>query len=167
MLSRTVRLLVCGLLALCILTGGVLLAQDPIDLARVKELYDKSKQGHKLTPEEQKYLDRALEELKKGTLKKQDPAQPGPGKGDEPRKEQPSTGLKPLTEMTADDKYKGEDGGLYGGGKNEPPMAHQQLADEALKKITPLDAQGKPSPTGKIVFISLGMSNTAGEFKMF
>src|SRR5215831_11065029 len=45
--------------------------------------------------------------------------------------EQKSTGLKPLTEMSADDKYKGEDGGLYGGGKNEPPKTHQ-LAAEVL-----------------------------------
>jgi hypothetical protein len=82
-------------------------------------------------------------------------------------KEQPSTGLKPLTEMSADDKYKGEDGGLYGGGRNEPPKVHQLAAEKALKKITPLDAQGKPSPRGKIVFISLGMSNAAGEFRMF
>src|SRR5262249_60110349 len=32
-----------------------------------------------------------------------------------------SVGLKPLTEMTAADRYKGEDGGLYGGGRNQPP----------------------------------------------
>ena len=32
------------------------------------------------------------------------------------------------TEMTAQDKYKGEDGGLYGGGKNEPPEAHRAAA---------------------------------------
>ena len=86
---------------------------------------------------------------------------------DEKREEQPSTGLKPLTEMTADDRYKGEDGGLYGGGMNEPPEAHRLAALEACKKVTPLDAQGKPSKDGKIVFISLGMSNTAGEFAMF
>jgi hypothetical protein len=92
---------------------------------------------------------------------------PRPGKADEKREEQKSTGLKPLTEMTAEDRYKGEDGGLYGGGMNEPPKAHQMAAQEALKKITPLDAQGKPAKDGKIVFISLGMSNTAGEFAMF
>jgi hypothetical protein len=85
----------------------------------------------------------------------------------EKREEQRSTGLKPLTEMSATDKYKGEDGGLYGGGRNEPPKIHQRAAQEALKKITPLDAQGKPAKDGKIVFISLGMSNTAGEFAMF
>jgi hypothetical protein len=88
-------------------------------------------------------------------------------KTDEKREEQKSTGLKPLTEMTAEDKYKGEDGGLYGGGMNEPPKAHQRAANEALTKITPLDAEGKPSKDGKIVFISLGMSNTYGEFRMF
>jgi hypothetical protein len=87
---------------------------------------------------------------------------------DEPKpKEQPSTGLKPLTEMSADDRYKGEDGGLYGGGRNEAPAAHQAAAQTALKKITPLDEQGKTAKDGKIVFISLGMSNTAGEFAGF
>jgi hypothetical protein len=94
-------------------------------------------------------------------------AVPRPGKADEKPVEQKSTGLKPLSEMTAEDRYKGEDGGLYGGGMNEPPKAHQLAAREALKKITPLDEQGKPSRDGKIVFISLGMSNTAGEFAMF
>jgi hypothetical protein len=87
---------------------------------------------------------------------------------DDPKpKEQPSTGLKPLTEMTADDRYKGEDGGLYGSGRNDPPAAHQAAAQAAVKKITPLDEQGKPAKDGKIVFISLGMSNTAGEFAGF
>jgi hypothetical protein len=89
------------------------------------------------------------------------------GRADETRKELPATGLKPLTEMTAEDRYKGEDGGLYGGGRNEPPEVHRRAARAALKKITPLDAQGKPSKEGKIVFISLGMSNTYGEFRMF
>src|SRR5262249_56897380 len=65
------------------------------------------------------------------------------------------------------DGYKAEGGGLKAGGKKAPPETHQRAAGEALKKITPLDAQGKPSPDGKIVFISLGMSNTAGEFAMF
>jgi hypothetical protein len=91
----------------------------------------------------------------------------GPPKPDEKREEQKSTGLKPLTEMTAGDRYKGEDGGLYGGGMNEPPKEHQAAALEAAKAVTPLDARGKPSKDGKIVFISLGMSNAAGEFALF
>jgi hypothetical protein len=120
-----------------------------------------------LTPDEQKYLDRAIRELKKANEKK--PAQPAPlpGKTDEKREEQKSTGLIPLSEMTALDRYKGEDGGLYGGGKNEPPKTHQLAAQEALQRITPLDGHGKPAKDGKIVFISLGMSNTSGEFRLF
>lgn len=81
--------------------------------------------------------------------------------------EKSSVGLKPLTEMTADDKYKGEDGGLYGGGKNEPPEAHRAAALAEAQRITPLDEDGKPSKNGKIVLLSVGMSNTAGEFLVF
>jgi hypothetical protein len=83
------------------------------------------------------------------------------------REERSSVGLKPLTEMTAEDKYKGEDGGLYGEGRNEPPEALRAAAKIELKRITPLDSHGKPAKEGKIVLISVGMSNTNGEFRMF
>jgi hypothetical protein len=83
------------------------------------------------------------------------------------RRERSSVGLKPLTEMTAEDRYKGEDGGLYGGGKNEPPAAHQAVARAEASRIVPLDAHGKPAKEGKIVLLSIGMSNTYGEFRMF
>jgi hypothetical protein len=143
----------CALAVLGVALAGAAQGEGPIDLDRVKELYKKSKRGDRLTPEEQKYLDRALRELKNPK---------GPD-----RKEQPSTGLIPLNEMSAEDRYKGEDGGLYGGGKNGPPEAHRLAAREALKKIEPLDARGRPSKDGKVVFVSLGMSNTAGVFRMF
>ena len=70
-----------------------------------------------------------------------------------------SVGFKPLTEMMAQDKYQGEDGGLYGGGENEPPKAHQAAARKETSKVVPLDAEGKPSNEGKIVVISISMSN--------
>ena len=57
-----------------------------------------------------------------------------------------STGLTPLPDMAASDEYKGEDGGLYGGGRNTPPEALQQAAMAAAKSIQPLDADGNPSP---------------------
>jgi len=155
------------MLVLGVFLTGVSMGDDPIDRTRVKELYEKSKAGQKLTEEEQKYLDRALRELRKPNDNKPGPGQPLPGNPAEKRAEQKSTGLKPLTEMSAEDRYKGEDGGLYGGGRNEPPKDYQVAAQQALKKITPLDARGQPSADGKIVFISLGMSNTAGEFAGF
>jgi hypothetical protein len=78
-----------------------------------------------------------------------------------------SVGYKPLTEMSADDKYKGEDGGLYGAGKNEPPAEHQAAAKKETTKIVPLDADGKPAKDGKIVLISMSMSNATQEFSYF
>jgi len=78
-----------------------------------------------------------------------------------------SVGLRPLNEMTSEDRYKGEDGGLYGGGRNEPPPAHAAAAARVSSKIAPLDADGKPSAQGKIGLISISMSNATMEFSLF
>ncbi|HBE03361.1 MAG: hypothetical protein A2096_07000 [Spirochaetes bacterium GWF1_41_5] len=75
--------------------------------------------------------------------------------------------MTPLTEMTKDDKYKGEDGGLYGQGQNEPPADHLQAAIAESKKIIPLDENGKPQNSGKVCLVSIGMSNTTQEFNAF
>jgi hypothetical protein len=79
----------------------------------------------------------------------------------------PTVGLKPLNEMTADDKYKGEDGGLYGAGKNEPSGAHLAAAKKATAQIEPLDADGKPAKDGTIGLVSISMSNATQEYSMF
>jgi hypothetical protein len=81
--------------------------------------------------------------------------------------ERSSVGLTPLTEMTAADRYKGEDGGLYGGGRNEPPDAHRTAALAASARVVPLDEDGNPAKDGKVVLLSLGMSNTAGVWVTF
>lgn len=76
-------------------------------------------------------------------------------------------GLVPLDDMTATDRYQGQDGGLYGAGQNLPPKAHLQAAQQELARILPLDAAGRPAPDGKIVLLSMGMSNTTMEFSRF
>jgi hypothetical protein len=78
-----------------------------------------------------------------------------------------SIGLKPLSEMTAGDKYKGEDGGLYGGGRNQPPEAHLKIARAETAKIAPRDADGLPAKDGAIGLISISMSNATQEFSLF
>jgi hypothetical protein len=78
-----------------------------------------------------------------------------------------SVGLKPLTEMTAQDRYKAEDGGLYGAGRNEPPEAHQVAARKETAQIVPRDREGQPAPDGKIVLVSISMSNATQEFSVF
>lgn len=59
-------------------------------------------------------------------------------------------------------------GGLYPGGRNERPPMHAAAGLALAQQVTPLDRQGLPDPrAGKIVFISIGMSNTSMEFGAF
>jgi hypothetical protein len=77
-----------------------------------------------------------------------------------------STGLIPLPDLGTG-MYKGEQGGLYPGGGNTPPASHLKAGLALAKTIVPLDADGHPSSDGKIVMISIGMSNTTMKFQMF
>lgn len=78
-----------------------------------------------------------------------------------------SVGLKPLTEMTADDRYKGEDGGLYGEGSNEPSAAYVKIARNEAARIEPVDVGGMPATDGAIGLVSISMSNATQEFSRF
>lgn len=68
--------------------------------------------------------------------------------------------FKPLTELGTG-KYKEFEGGLYPGGKNERPSDHEAAGKKLAAQVQPLDAEGKPSPGGKIVLLSIGMSNAS------
>ncbi len=74
--------------------------------------------------------------------------------------------LKPLTELI-EGEYKGFRGGLYPDGRNERPAAHEKAGLDLAKKVQPLDEDGKSANDGKIVLLSVGMSNTTQEFSMF
>jgi Cu/Ag efflux protein CusF len=74
--------------------------------------------------------------------------------------------LKPLTEL-GNDEYQGHKGGLYPDGKNERPVEHEKAGVALAKQVRPLDADGKPSDNGKIVLLSVGMSNTSQESQGF
>lgn len=71
----------------------------------------------------------------------------------------------PLTDLAG--SYKGRDGGLYGGGQNEPPEPLASLAAEASAAIQPLDRRGRPSPSGAIGLLSIGQSTTSMYFSSF
>ncbi|MEX2026909.1 MAG: hypothetical protein WEH44_06400 [Pirellulaceae bacterium] len=165
--AHLIRILAVGLVA----TAIVVLAQEPlkptgeerIDRAKALRLLQKVNRGEKLTDEEEKYLNKAKAARRAGAGK----ARPAAGNQGRALFNKDTTGLKPLTEMTADDKYEGQDGGLYGKGRNEPPEAHRKAAESELAKIEPLDAAGKPAKDGKIVFLSISMSNATQEFSTF
>jgi acetyl esterase/lipase len=77
-----------------------------------------------------------------------------------------SVGLTPITDLKKG-RYKGTEGGLYPGGVNNPPQAYLARGKAAAAKVRPLNAAGKPSSSGKIVLLSIGMSNAAYEFNTF
>jgi hypothetical protein len=127
---------------------------EPIDWQRASELRRREQQRQTLTEEEQAYLERAKEIRRQQTRQNVPPA---------PRE---TTGLVPVTE-TGEDLYKGQTGGLYGHGQNVPPEAHLLAAQQQAGLIQPLDPNGTPTADGRIVLISLGMSNTTQEFSVF
>src|SRR5262249_7538233 len=77
--------------------------------------------------------------LKQLRLGGKEVAKARPGGNDPRRKSAEKLGFKPLNEMTAQDRYNGEDGGLYGGGQNEPPATHQAAAKKETAQIVPRD----------------------------
>jgi len=64
--------------------------------------------------------------------------------------------------------YLGFEGGLYQNGTNTVPAAHNSDGMLFTNEIVPLDANGNPDKTdGKVVLLSLGMSNALIEFGTF
>jgi len=85
------------------------------------------------------------------------------GSGAAPRGTTADTAKVPLNDLgTA--TYLGFQGGLYPGGSNAIPAAHLDAGLAAAASVQPLDSSGTPSPGGRYVLLSIGMSNTTQEF---
>ena len=138
--------------------------EPPIDPQRGRQLMEKASSGATLTAEEQAYLERVKQAIRERSAGKKQSAAP----------KQPARtsvnpadwrGLVALTDLST--PYKGEDGGLYGGGKNEAPAGHGAAHRRESEKIRPLDVQGNPSADGKIGLITIGFSNPSIESEDF
>ena len=147
----SVFLLICLLVPL----GHGQERQQRLDVQKIREIRAKQRRGEALTAEEKAYRKRAVE-LRRKRIEAYKKAHP-------PRE---STGLVPLNEL-GKGTYKGSEGGLYPGGGNTPPGPHLKAGLKLAKAIAPLNGAGEPSPEGKIVLLSLGMSNTTQEFRVF
>lgn len=130
-------------------------AAGDIDMEKARAIHQRRQSGEKVSAEDEAYLKRAMAARGSGG---------GGGKSAPPPKW--TEHLTPLTELGSA-KYKGEDGGLYGGGRNEPPKLHLEAALKESAKIRPLDEEGNPSEDGKIGLLSVGMSNTTMEYSRF
>ena len=77
-----------------------------------------------------------------------------------------SVGLVPLKDLgTA--TYKGFTGGLYPDGSNTPAAAYLAAGMRASARVVPRAPDGRALPSGRIVLLSIGMSNTTQEYQAF
>ena len=78
-----------------------------------------------------------------------------------------SVGFVPLNDLGMG-TYLGYQGGLYPNGSNQMPAAHAQAGLAIAQTIQPLSPTGQVDMVdGRIVLLSLGMSNTSLEFQAF
>ncbi|MHB8901874.1 MAG: hypothetical protein ACYC6Y_24220, partial [Thermoguttaceae bacterium] len=129
--------------------------QSDIDWNRARQLRQRALRGETLPAEDRAYLERAIE------MRQRQQPQRAVGAV------KPFLELVPLCDMRGEERYRGQEGGLYGGGKNEPPEEHLQAALQQAGAIRPLGKDGRPADDGRIVFVSVGMSNTTQEFSQF
>ena len=73
------------------------------------------------------------------------------------------TGFVPLSDLGSG-TYLGFTGGLYESGTNVVPADHAAAGTAHAAAVKPLDSSGVPSASGKIVLLSVGMSNTTQEW---
>jgi hypothetical protein len=125
---------------------------DPKTMERFEEVRARQRVGQPITAEEQEFIKNIQAKLNEDYVKNNPPRD--------------STGLIPLCDL-GKGTYKGEEGGLYPGGGNTPPPDHLKLGMQASRQIVPRDAQGRQTADGKIVLLSIGMSNTTMEFSVF
>lgn len=124
------------------------MSADGIDWPKAQALLRREQRGEELTTDEQAYLARA-KEARRRSVDRQAPLG---------QRQAPGV-LKPLSDIGAGETYEGEDGGLYGGGNNTPPAALVKSATAVLDQIKPID--------GRIVLVSISMSNATMEFATF
>ena len=127
-------------------------AQQPTEEAKRKQADFMRRTMEQFTPEEKIHM-QANRNVNREEWIKEHPARE-------------STGLIALPDL-GKGLYQGEQGGLYPNGENTPPPAHLKAGLKLARQIVPRDADGNESKDGKIVLISIGMSNTTMKFQTF
>ena len=80
---------------------------------------------------------------------------------------QTSVGYQPINDLGTG-TWRGMQGGLYANGSNQRPTAHNLAGIAIARQIQPINAAGMvDTANGKIVWLSVGMSNTTQETQAF
>ena len=130
------------------------------DRKRFEEIRARHDRGETISAEDQRFAQGIIARMRQASPAQQNTEY---ARTHPPRE---STGLVPLPDLGTG-MYQGEQGGLYRGGQNTPPPAHLQAGLALAKGIAPLDTEGRPSLDGRIVFLTIGMSNTTMESQAF
>jgi len=149
-------------LLFCFQAAPAQTSAESIDWTEARRLFQMEQRGQALTEEEAAYLAKAKDARRAGGGRR-----PARGKGSGGAQRPAPETMTPLSDLSAEDRYEGEEGGLYGAGRNEAPAELEAAAREALAAIRPLDAEGRPADAGKIVLVSISMSNATQEFSVF
>ena len=73
----------------------------------------------------------------------------------------------PLIDLLGSQRYLGFPGGLYENASDVMPADHNARGLTAAGSIRPLDSNGNPNTSGKVVFVSIGRSTEQDEFSAF
>jgi hypothetical protein len=147
---------------LALLFAGLLCAQavSPAERQRFEEIKARHDRGEAVSANDREFAQSVMQRMQQAAAaeKNADYARAHPARE--------STGLVPLPDLGTG-QYRGETGGLYPGGKNNVPGPHLAVGLALAKSVAPLDADGRRSATGRIVFLTIGMSNTTQETQAF
>ena len=162
-LFRFARYFSCGVffaiagLAVFLGSSAAQAQETPVDFEKARAIIERAQRGETVSPQDRAYVERAKQAKQKQPAGKGSPGAPPPKWTEH---------LTPLDQLGTG-TYKGERGGLYGDGRNDPPAAHLAAALRESANIFPRNADGRAATTGKIGFLSVGMSNTTQEFSRF
>jgi len=119
---------------------------------------------NKLSAEEKETYFRSIKQEEH----KRQPSRQGEQRSARPEQANPyKNTLTPLTDF-GEGSYQGVRGGLYPDGENVRPQAHNEVGLAIAKALKPLDRSGRVNEkSGKIVWLSIGMSNTTQETGRF
>ena len=117
---------------------------DKIDFTKAQELFRRRQAGENLSKEDEAYLHKARAARNRQLAGQAWQRMKAPAAREK-------TGMKPLMEMSEDDCYQGEEGGLYGKGQNVPPRTITERRKRRSPALSRSTRRESPLPRDGLV----------------